>query len=56
MEAAAKTLQSISVKNLKNKGYINSYEDENTEETFFLTEDGKEMLKNLKSTDDEIKE
>jgi len=41
---------------LKNKGYINSYEDENTEETFFLTEDGKEMLKNLKSTDDEIKE
>ena len=41
---------------LKRKGYINSYEDENTEETFFLTEDGKEMLKNLKSTDDNTKE
>jgi predicted transcriptional regulator len=41
---------------LKRKGYINSYEDENTEETFFLTEDGKEMLKNLKSTDDKTKE
>jgi hypothetical protein len=31
---------------LKEKGYINSYEDENTEETFFLTEEGKEYIKN----------
>lgn len=38
---------------LKRKGYINSYEDENTEETFFLTEDGKEMLQNLKNNLDE---
>jgi hypothetical protein len=30
---------------LKDKGLINSYEDENTEETFFLTEEGKEQLK-----------
>jgi predicted transcriptional regulator len=41
---------------LKRKGYIGSYEDDETEETFFLTEEGKEMLKNLKSTDGEIKE
>lgn len=31
---------------LKEKGLINSYEDENTEETFFLTEEGKKYLKN----------
>ena len=31
---------------LKEKGIINSYEDENTEETFFLTEEGKEYIKN----------
>ncbi len=37
---------------LKKKGYINSYEDENTEETFFLTKHGKEMLKNLNNTDE----
>jgi len=29
---------------LKDKGLINSYEDENTEETFFLTEEGKAQL------------
>src|ERR1035441_8717058 len=29
---------------LKNKGYINSYEDDDTEELFFLTEDGKRMI------------
>lgn len=33
---------------LKEKGLINSYEDEQTEETFFLTEEGKEFLKKLK--------
>jgi len=30
---------------LKEKGLINSYEDDNTEETFFLTEQGKKLLK-----------
>lgn len=35
--------------NLKDKGYVNSYEDENTEEMFFLTEDGKEYLKNIQN-------
>ncbi len=33
---------------LKEEGYLNSYEDENTEETFFLTPKGKEHLKNEK--------
>lgn len=33
---------------LKENGYINSYEDEETEEMFFLTEKGKEYLKNNK--------
>lgn len=36
---------------LKTKGLVNSYEDENTEEMFFLTEMGKKLLRN----DDEIK-
>ena len=31
---------------LKNKGLVNSYEDDNTEELFFLTQKGKNMLKN----------
>jgi hypothetical protein len=31
---------------LKELGLINSYEDENTEETFFLTEEGKNLLRN----------
>lgn len=30
---------------LKEKGFVNSYEDDNTEETFFLTEEGKKYLK-----------
>jgi len=30
---------------LKTKGIVNSYEDDNTEEMFFLTEKGKKMLK-----------
>jgi hypothetical protein len=37
---------------LKGKGYINSYEDDETEEMFFLTEDGKKFLKNIKPDDD----
>jgi hypothetical protein len=36
---------------LKQNGYINSYEDDETEETFFLTEKGKEYLKNNKNED-----
>jgi predicted transcriptional regulator len=36
---------------LKTKGLINSYEDDDTPETFFLTEEGKKVLKNLKSDD-----
>lgn len=31
---------------LKEGGYVNSYEDDTTEEMFFLTEKGKEYLKN----------
>jgi DNA-binding PadR family transcriptional regulator len=30
---------------LKEKGLINSYEDDSTEETFFLTEEGRKLLK-----------
>jgi hypothetical protein len=30
---------------MKQKGFVNSYEDENTEETFFLTDKGKDYLK-----------
>jgi hypothetical protein len=33
---------------LKDKGYVESYEDEVTEERFFLTEEGKEYLKQSK--------
>lgn len=32
---------------LKNSGYLNSYEDENTEEVFFITDLGKEYLEEL---------
>jgi hypothetical protein len=34
---------------LKQNGFLESYEDENTEETFFLTEKGKSHLKNNKT-------
>ena len=37
---------------LKTKGYVNSYEDENTEETFFLTEEGNFKLNKIKISDD----
>ena len=36
---------------LKDKGYINSYEDENVSEVFFLTEEGKEYIKNTRNND-----
>lgn len=32
---------------LKEKGLINSYEDDNTEEVFFLTEEGKKHLNKI---------
>ncbi len=32
---------------LKEKGLVESYEDENTEEVFFLTEEGKKHMDNL---------
>jgi len=38
---------------LKKKGYVNSYEDDNTEEIFFLTEEGKIALKQM-IKDDEL--
>lgn len=34
---------------LKSKGLVNSYEDDDIEETFFLTEEGKKYLKNNKN-------
>jgi predicted transcriptional regulator len=37
---------------LKEKGYINSYEDDETEETFFLTEEGKKYMEELKKNTD----
>lgn len=36
---------------LKEKGYVNSYEDDEVDEVFFLTEEGKEYLKNLQKND-----
>jgi len=32
---------------LKNRGLINSYEDETVEETFFLTDEGRDLLRNI---------
>lgn len=34
---------------LKDDGILNSYEDDNTEETFFLTDKGKELTEKLKT-------
>lgn len=36
------------LEDLKEKGLLNSYEDDNTEETFFLTDEGKEVILNMK--------
>ena len=36
------------LKSLQEKGYIQSYSDENTEEVFFLTKEGKEHVKQMK--------
>ena len=43
---------------LKERGIVDSYEDENTEEMFFLTDEGKKFMKNTnpdEETDDEGK-
>ena len=37
--------------NLKEKGYIDSYEDDETEELFFLTENGKKYMEELKKSE-----
>ncbi len=37
---------------LKIKGYLNSYEDDDTEELFFLTEEGKKYLSKLERNGD----
>lgn len=33
------------LKEMKDNGWVNSYEDDNTEEMFFLTDEGKKILK-----------
>jgi hypothetical protein len=37
---------------MKQNGYVNSYEDDETEETFFLTDKGREFLKILRENDE----
>lgn len=37
---------------LKEKGFVDSYEDEDTEEMFFLTDEGKKYVKNTNSEDE----
>ena len=37
---------------LKEKGMVNSYSDDNTEEMFFLTEEGKAYLKKMSEDED----
>jgi ribosomal protein S8 len=39
------------LRNLQKRGLINSYEDDNTEEVFFLTEKGKEEMKKNEGDD-----
>jgi hypothetical protein len=38
---------------LKEKGFVDSYEDEDTEEMFFLTDEGKKYVKNV-NPDEEL--
>ena len=40
------------LRELKDKVMVNSYSDENTEEMFFLTEEGKAYLKNMDGTEE----
>lgn len=42
------------LRNLQKRGYLQSYEDETTEEVFFLTESGKKKLNDMKLEDDDI--
>lgn len=46
------------LRNLQSKGLLNSYEDDNTEELFFLTEKGREELENMRNKENtlEVKE
>jgi len=37
---------------LKEKGFVDSYEDEDTEEMFFLTDEGKKYVKNTNPEDE----
>jgi hypothetical protein len=37
---------------LKEKGFVDSYEDEDTEEMFFLTDEGKKYVKNTNSDEE----
>jgi len=39
------------LRSLQKKGFINSYEDEGVEEIFFLTEKGREEMKNINDDD-----
>lgn len=43
-----KIIAATMLKDLKEKGFLNSYEDDDTEETFFLTDEGKEAILNMK--------
>jgi hypothetical protein len=53
LDAILKEIAAESVlRTLEKGGYINSYEDENVEETFFLTEKGKKEIERLKDVDD----
>jgi len=38
------------LKSLQEQGYVQSYSDENTEEVYFLTEEGKEHVKKMKKS------
>jgi len=40
------------LRGLQKEGYVNSYEDENTEEVFFLTEEGKKNLDKMGNEDE----
>jgi len=39
---------------LKNSGLVDSYEDDNTEEMFFLTKKGKKLLKDYEDEDKSV--
>jgi len=40
------------LRSLQKEGYVNSYEDDNTEEVFFLTDEGKITLDKMDDTDE----